>query len=93
MTKYIKFVRITLQNKFCIIVYRVLFTKVSIPDLNFRLSYRDLKLFVAITQSLPFFQQSPELDGMSASSKNIYVDSKHVSTNCVVQNFCEIKFS
>lgn len=60
----------------------VLFTKVSIPDLNFRLSYRDLKLFVAIAQSLPFFQRSPELDGMSASTKNIYVDSKYVYHLC-----------
>ena len=49
----------------------------SIPDLNFRLSYRDLKLFVAIAQSLPFFQQSSEHDGMSSSTKNIYVDSKY----------------
>ena len=53
------------------------FLQVSIPDLNFRLSYRDLKLFVAIAQSLPFFQRSPDHDEMSVGTKSVYVDSKY----------------
>lgn len=62
-------------------LYDIMFclVQVSIPDLNFRLSYRDLKLFVAIARSLPFFQTSPDHDGISASTKKVYVDSKHVS--------------
>ena len=54
--------------------------QVSIPDLNFRLSYHDLKLFIAIAQSLPFFQRSPDHEGMSANNKRVQVDSKSYST-------------